>query len=133
LLPKLSLFEASTCLQLPASGDCKLTGDTQCAVQLLTAWLCLQGFMCLFGLVAIAFAIYGMASVKKDVTDDAFAVVSTIANYTTGVTDTVDRLMDTIGGVSGIIDDFQAIIVNDLDIDGIMTNLTVGLCSVCAY
>jgi hypothetical protein len=83
--------------------------------------------MFLFGLVAIAFAIYGMASVKKNITDDAFGVVTTISNYTTGVTDTVDRLMDTIGGVSGIIDDFQAIIVNDLDIDGIMTNLTVGM------
>jgi hypothetical protein len=94
---------------------------------LLAAVLRLQGFMCLFGLVAIAFAIYGMASVKKDVTDDAFGVVTTIANYTTGVTDTVDRLMDTIGGVSGIIDDFQDIIVNDLDIDGIMTNLMVRL------
>lgn len=82
--------------------------------------------MLLFGLVAVAFAIYGMATVKKDVTDDAFGVITTISNYTTGVTDTVDRLMDTIGGVSGIIDDFQAIIINDLDINGIMANLTVG-------
>ncbi|KAF6262984.1 hypothetical protein COO60DRAFT_530774 [Scenedesmus sp. NREL 46B-D3] len=84
----------------------------------------LKGFMCLFGLVSIAFAIYGMATVKKEVTDDAFGVVTTISNYTTGVTDTVDRLMNTIGGVSGIIDDLQSIIINDLDINGIMTNLT---------
>ncbi|WIA38305.1 hypothetical protein OEZ86_001645 [Tetradesmus obliquus] len=84
----------------------------------------LKGFMLLFGLVAVAFAIYGMATVKKDVTDDAFGVITTISNYTTGVTDTVDRLMDTIGGVSGIIDDFQAIIINDLDINGMMANLT---------
>jgi hypothetical protein len=84
--------------------------------------------MFLFGLIAIVFAIYGMASVKKDITDDAFGVITTIAKYTTGVTDTVDRLMDTIGGVSGIIDDFQTIIVTDLDIDGIMTNLTVSMC-----
>jgi hypothetical protein len=88
--------------------------------------------MCLFGLIAIAFVIYGMASVKKDVTDDVFGVITTIANYTTGVTDTVDRLMDTIGGVRGIIDDFQAIIVNDLDIGSIMTNLTARVCVGCA-
>lgn len=82
--------------------------------------------MMLFGLVAMAFAIYGMSSVKKDITDDAFGVIKTLANYTGGVMDTVDSLMGTIGGVNTIIDDFQAIITVDLDLNDFVANLTVS-------
>lgn len=56
--------------------------------------------MFVFGLVAVAFAAYGMATVEKSVTDGAFNVLASISAYTNRAFDTLDGLLDTIGGTS---------------------------------
>ncbi len=81
--------------------------------------------MVIFGLTCVAFAVYGMATVKKGVVGDAFGVLDTLTNFTDGVLDSADRLLITIDGVSGVIDDFQSIVINDIDVDGLTANLTV--------
>jgi hypothetical protein len=58
--------------------------------------------MYLFGLVAVAFAIYGLATVNKNVTDGAFNVLTVISNYVTSVFDILDHLINTIKGTNGM-------------------------------
>jgi hypothetical protein len=58
--------------------------------------------MYLFGLVAVAFAIYGLATVDKNVTDGAFNVLTVISNYVSGVFDILDHLINTIKGTTGM-------------------------------
>jgi hypothetical protein len=101
----------------------------KCALLLLDAarasWLLLQVFMTLFGLVSIAFAIYGMASLKKDVTTEAFGILGTVSNYTVNATDALNRLMSTLGGVNAVIDNFQDISATDIELESLQRNLTV--------
>lgn len=61
-----------------------------------------QGFMYLFGLVAVAFAIYGLATVDKNVTDGAFNVLTVISNYVSSVFDILDHLINTIKSTNGM-------------------------------
>jgi hypothetical protein len=63
-------------------------------------WFVLQGFMYLFGLVAVAFAVYGLATVDKNVTDGAFNILTVITDYANGAFDKLDRLLDTISGTT---------------------------------
>jgi hypothetical protein len=56
--------------------------------------------MYLFGLVAIAFAVYGLATVDKSVTDGAFNVLTTVSDYAQGAFDILDNLLNTIKGTS---------------------------------
>jgi hypothetical protein len=56
--------------------------------------------MFLFGLVAVAFAAYGMATVDKSVTEGAFNVLTSISTYANKAFDTLDDLLDTIAGTS---------------------------------
>jgi hypothetical protein len=81
--------------------------------------------MCLFGLVSISFAIYGMTSLKQNVAIEAFGVLHNISNYTVHATDAVNKLVATLGGVNQVINSFQDIIVNDLEIESLQHNLTV--------
>eukprot|EP00879_Flechtneria_rotunda_P010857 GHRR01011346.1.p1 GENE.GHRR01011346.1~~GHRR01011346.1.p1 ORF type:complete len:497 (+),score=118.48 GHRR01011346.1:290-1780(+) len=84
----------------------------------------LKAFMFIFGLVSVAFAVYGMIKTDKNVTDGAFGVVKSLSLYATNVTDTVDNLVGSVRGVSDVIDQFQAIVINDMDVDGFNTHLT---------
>lgn len=65
-------------------------------------WLAtvLQGFMLVFGLVAVAFAVYGLITVEKSVTDGAFNVLTSVSNYATDAFDTLDGVLDTIGSTN---------------------------------
>lgn len=56
--------------------------------------------MFLFGLVAIAFATYGLITVDKSVTDGAFNVLTSVSTYANTAFDTLDHLLDTIEGTS---------------------------------
>lgn len=56
--------------------------------------------MYLFGLVAVAFAVYGLATVDKNITDGAFNVLTTISDYATGAFDTLDAIINTIKGTT---------------------------------
>lgn len=73
--------------------------------------LIMQGFMFLFGLIAIIFAIYGMASAskQKDMVGPAFGVIDTLSTYFGQVSGEVNNLVATISNVTGIIDDFQVV------------------------
>lgn len=59
-----------------------------------------QGFMYLFGAVAIAFAVYGLATVDKSVTDGAFNVLTTVSDYAQDAFNILDDLLNTIKGTS---------------------------------
>lgn len=65
--------------------------------------------MFLFGLVAIVFAIYGMASAgkQKDIVTPAFGVIGTFNDYFGRLSGDVDDLMATISNVTSIIDSFE--------------------------
>lgn len=56
--------------------------------------------MFLFGLVAVAFAVYGMITVDKSVTDRAFNVLTSVTNFATGAFDTLDSLLNTVKGAT---------------------------------
>jgi hypothetical protein len=56
--------------------------------------------MFVFGLVAVAFAAYGMATVDKSVTDGAFNVLTSISSYANRAFDALDGLLDTVDGTS---------------------------------
>lgn len=73
-----------------------LHDDTLCCAALPHT----QGFMWLFGLVAIAFAVYGLATVDKNVTDGAFNVLTSITTFANGAFDTLDHLLLTISGTT---------------------------------
>jgi hypothetical protein len=66
-----------------------------------------------------------MASLKKNVATEAFGVIDSISDYTVNVTDAVNRLSTTLGDVNHVIDSFQGIIINDLEIESLQHNLTV--------
>jgi hypothetical protein len=63
---------------------------------------CRQAFIFLFGAVAVAFAAFGMITVDKSVTRGAFNVLTTITTYATDAFSTLDRLLDTVQGTSGM-------------------------------
>jgi hypothetical protein len=86
----------------------------------------LQVFMLLFGLVCIAFAVYGMVTVDRAVADKGFAVLVTVTNYVVRVFDHLDKLLGSADEVSSIIDDFQAIVTNQINVTGFNHYLTVG-------
>lgn len=65
-----------------------------------TALCVLQGFMYLFGLVTVAFAVYGLATVDRNITDGAFNVLTTISDYANGAFDTLDDIINTIKGTT---------------------------------
>jgi hypothetical protein len=56
--------------------------------------------MYLFGLVAVAFAVYGLATVEKSVTDGAFNVLTVVSVYANSAFDKLDDLLDTISGTT---------------------------------
>lgn len=56
--------------------------------------------MLVFGLVAVAFAVYGLITVEKSVTDGAFNVLTSVSNYATDAFDTLDGVLDTIGSTN---------------------------------
>jgi len=58
--------------------------------------------MLVFGLVAVAFAVYGLVTVEKSVTDGAFNVLTSVSDYATDAFDTLDALLDTIGSTSNM-------------------------------
>jgi hypothetical protein len=84
----------------------------------------MQGFMVIFGLTCVAFAVYGMATVKKGIVGEAFGTLDTLTNFTNGVLGSADSLLNTVDGVSRVITDFQSIVIDDIDVDGLTANLT---------
>ena len=82
--------------------------------------------MFLFGVTSCAFAFHGMSKASKDITSDAWVVVGQLRDYGMGVSDTLDHLIGTIDNVTLIIDDFQAIVRDDINVTGLTTHLTVS-------
>ncbi|GBF87337.1 hypothetical protein Rsub_00048 [Raphidocelis subcapitata] len=81
--------------------------------------------MFFFALTSVILYIYGMATTSKTVVTEAFDTVASLDTYLRNAVGHINDLTSAVGNVSVVIDDFQAIVANDVNIAGFTTHITV--------